>query len=246
MTMPSLSRLLATLAFSVCAAGAQAAQTHWYQFNGSLADSQGGPALVANGGTLGAGSYAFGANQGLSLTGAISSDIYTIDITFSFADKQGWSKIADFKGLSTDSGWYRFVSGPASMLEICDCATKVDSTPGAIVADVPVRVTLTRDGGGLLSQYVNGSLAGTYQDSGAIFTVGQPANVVHFFIDDSVTGQGEAVAGSVSRIVIFDSALSATQVATLAPVPEPETWAMFAAGAALLAGMARKRRSRGA
>ncbi len=52
---------------------------HTYDLNGSLADALGGPALVANGGTLNATNYSFGPNQGLTLTGALAEPRQLLD-----------------------------------------------------------------------------------------------------------------------------------------------------------------------
>ena len=55
-----------------------------YDLNGTLAENNGGPSLIAYGGTLGPSGYNFGVNQGLSLSGTGISDIYTINIGFYF------------------------------------------------------------------------------------------------------------------------------------------------------------------
>ena len=49
-----------------------ASVAHIYELNGSLADSLGGPALSAAGGTLNATNYSFAANQGLSLQNGLT------------------------------------------------------------------------------------------------------------------------------------------------------------------------------
>lgn len=231
-------RVLLAVGTLVLAGGAvHASQTHWYQLNGNLNDTQGGPSLVANGGSFAGGSYNFGPNQGLSLSGALTSDVYSIDLTFSFGPKTNWSKIVDFNDLSADAGWYRF----NSVLQLCSCGTQVNSVAGAFVDNQSVRVTLTRDAGQMVNQYVNGSFAGSYLDSSNAFTFNQPGSIAHFFVDDHATGQSEAASGSVSRIVIFDNALTANQVATLSPVPEPESYALLLAGLGLVAGFVRRR-----
>jgi hypothetical protein len=67
------------------AASISRADTFTYELNGSYAESNGGPSLVSNGGTLGPDNatgvhgigYNFGTQQGLSLSGIGISDIYT-------------------------------------------------------------------------------------------------------------------------------------------------------------------------
>ena len=50
-----------------------ASLSHLYTLNGTLTDQLGGPSLVADGGVLSATRYSFGPNQGLELTGALST-----------------------------------------------------------------------------------------------------------------------------------------------------------------------------
>ena len=94
-----------------------AADTFTYELNGSFAESNGGPSLVPNGGTLGPDSvtglhqgYTFGVNTGLSLSGTGISDAYSIDIRFYFDDVNAsintFQKILDFKNRTSDSGLY--------------------------------------------------------------------------------------------------------------------------------------------
>ena len=98
--------LLAVLAL-FAAVDSQAALIHQYELNGSLADTLGGPALVANGGTVGANTYSFKANQGLQLREKLGAD-YTIDLVFHFDALNSWRKIIDFSDLKSDAGFYAF------------------------------------------------------------------------------------------------------------------------------------------
>ena len=83
------------------------APVHVYELDGSLADTMGGPDLVALGGTLTAGGYDFEANEGLNLSSAsIDPGEYTIEIDFSFDALSSYQKILDFKGLVADTGIY--------------------------------------------------------------------------------------------------------------------------------------------
>ena len=85
----NLLRPAAALVLSALALAAQAAApSHVYLLDGSLADQNGGPSLVADGGSLGATSYSFGANQGLSLSNVLGS-VYTIDFESTFTNVDG-------------------------------------------------------------------------------------------------------------------------------------------------------------
>jgi len=86
------------------------ADTFTYELNGSYAESNGGPALVPHGGTLGPDGYTFGVQQGLSLSGTGIFDVYSIDIRFYFDDinasPNGYQRILEFKNLASDTGLY--------------------------------------------------------------------------------------------------------------------------------------------
>ena len=81
-----------------------------YRFNGNLSDSlSGGTSLDDHGGTPGAGSYAFGAGQGLSVDNVILADggAYTLALRFEFdTASTGWRKVVDFKDRTSDCGQY--------------------------------------------------------------------------------------------------------------------------------------------
>jgi hypothetical protein len=214
---------------------------HDYEFNGSLADSLGGPSLTSLGGTVGATSYVFGAEHGLSLSNALTTaSTYTIDLSFEFDTTNGFKKILDFKNLASDNGlynlnsslnYYNFATGPAGVI-----------MPGAYV-----RVDLTRDNAtGLVIGYVNGVQQLSFTDTTADATFTAANNIINFFQDDNVTGGNESSPGSVDQIRIWNTALSATAVAALGGpkvvVPEPSSLALAATGLAFLVLRARRAR----
>ncbi|GAA5184502.1 hypothetical protein GCM10025771_38720 [Niveibacterium umoris] len=232
-----LRLLVCATLVSLAAPIASADPTHLYQLDGSLADAFGGPSLVAHGGVLGATSYSFEANQGLSLDGALPAGNYTLDLSFSFGATSSWRKVLDFKGLTSDAGLYNFNSA----LQICDCSTQINGPANDFIADKTLRVTLTRDATTqVVNGYVNGALRATYTDSSNIFVFSTPNRTVNFFIDDFATGQGEASRGKVDYIAVYDHALTGAEVAA---VPEPGTTAMMLAGLGVLA-LARRRTQR--
>ncbi|WP_295994144.1 LamG-like jellyroll fold domain-containing protein [Rugamonas sp.] len=223
------------LALACGFAGSAAAADHLYQLNGNLDDSDGGPALVASGGTVGASAYSFAANQGLTMGVSLGS-VYTIDMNFHFDALSGYQKVIDFSALASDAGMYVLGSN-------WNFFPVQNYSATTVVAGQDARLTITRDAASTVNLYVNGAAFGTFNDSTGLADFG--ANNAVFFIDDAHTGGREAGAGSVDYIRTYDRALTADQVGTLAPVPEPANIAMLIAGLGVLAMAARRQRQQG-
>ena len=217
---------------------AQAASpTHLYALDNSLLDSLGGPALSSFGGTLGATHYSFDANQGLAVDNAVDPDVYTIDIRFVFASTSGYRRIIDFQGGDSDTGLYILNTA----LNFYPGITGPDSV---VVDGQPVRVTITRDEADNFTGYVDGVQQISFLDDTGLARFGTASNTARFFIDDNVVA-GEASAGSVDSIAIYATALSAQEIAALAPaVPEPGTYALMLVGLAGVLALGKHRRQR--
>lgn len=219
---------------SSAAPRANAAVVHQFQFNGNLNDDVGSLVLESAGGTIGAGSYSFGANQGLALRNSlINPGEYTLEMIFRFNALNGYRKILDFNDRASDFGLYTF----NGFLDFYVGATAPSSafSPGE-----DVRLIVTRDGSSnLFSAYVNGVQQLSFVDSRSLAVFSRPDRVIRFFKDDFVTGQTEATSGVVSFLRVYNDSLSVAEVGALGgpvAVPEPSTALIGALGMLCLGG----------
>jgi len=199
-------------------AGISSAQLiHDYSLMGTLADGRGGPAATSLGGTIGAGGYVFGANQGLVLTSVVPSSAYTIDLTFQLTTVTGYRKIIDFKMLSADEGLYatdqklQHVEVAITGCPGTSCYTSTDNVDASVI----VQVTFTRAIDGTVTGYINKAQQFSFVDSMMVAIFDRPNAEVNLFVDDTYTGGNEASDGTVYRIRVFDGPLSAADVALL-------------------------------
>jgi hypothetical protein len=190
-------------------------------------DDFGGPDAVGRGGTFDSvRGYVFAANQGLSIDGALPPDVYTVDITFAFADLASWRKILDFEGLTKDTGFYTY---EGALQYVIVPGADFLTAPASFTPNATTRVTLVRDGAGHTVVYRDGvrslaTRAGApeppttpamdFEFDDATRVAALTGTVATFFVDDTETND-EAASGSVREIVIYDVALSAEQVSEL-------------------------------
>ena len=249
----SRAALLAAAAIGLTsvAGSAEAAElTHYYELAGNAENAWNSRVdLTTHGGNFDGTSqgypdnqgYNFGVNQGLSLpAGAFAEGAdtngsrYSIVIDFELDNVSNYRKIIDFKNLTADPGLY-VISGALRFY------TPTSSNSNAVMtANGMKRIVLTRDASSNVTAYVNGVQQFTFKDTGNA-AVGSTA--VNFFRDDR--SGGEASAGFVERIAIYDEALSSSKVLALGnsatAVPEPAAGGLLAGAAALLLGRRRRR-----
>jgi hypothetical protein len=183
--------------------------THLYQLQGSLADTLGGPALVADGGTLSGNGYAFSNNQGLRLAGGLANtSTYSVVMSLQLSTMLPYyKKLIDFRQRSLDVGLYvagshlQFYPGPVGL--------------GSLPVGQDFQVALTRDGQtGQTRAYFNGVLQSIYGDQASNYALAS-ANVLTFFEDD-LQSMTEAATGTVHGITIYNGVLTDADVAALA------------------------------
>ncbi len=237
--MRLMLKFLATVA-AFTAVPASAALVHDYRLDGALTDALGGPALVSEGGTLGATGYSFTANQGLVLANIVPASVYSIEVAFRFDTVSGYRKIIDFKSLTSDAGAY-ILSGGLNFYPI--------TSGSSILANNQLATAVfTRDASGLVTGYLGGVQQLAFTDSSNLATFSDPQQLARLFHDDNATGGRESSGGFADYIRIYDTALSSSEVASLTPpavggaVPEPASWGMMIIGFGVVGGAARRRR----
>ena len=203
------SRAIYVADFSIVVPNAVAA----YELNNSLADEKNGPNLVALGGQLQPTGYAFNANQGLTLSGVLDPNGYSIEFVFNLADVTSSAKILDFAELASDSGLY-IDNGLLTFLDQSVPRTISSAGKRAIENDVNIHAVITRDDAtGEVVGYVDGEeyIRFTDTSAAAVFAT----SIANFFIDDDVT-MSDASAGFVHSVRAYDGALTMEQVRFLA------------------------------
>jgi hypothetical protein len=256
--------LLAATSLVVGASVGAQTPTHVYTLNNTLMDARGGPSLAANGGGFssvgGRDGYAFGPNEGPSLSGALNPNVYSIELLFSLADVSTWRKIVDFKDRTSDRGAYAtynpLINAPGAYI-----FTGATGYSGAVFfPNVLAHLVLTRDATNTVSSYVNGVHLASFDDAGAdppfSATFTGPGGIVHFFRDDLTSpGATESTSGFVDYVRLYGRPLSAAEVAgryadrlnelaDVSSVPEPGAVALVGSGLATLATAVLLRRKR--
>jgi hypothetical protein len=153
----------------------------------------------------------FGGGRGLSLapaTEVIEGGDYTIELVFRSCRLDGYRKIIDFKSGSSDRGLY-------SLDGSLDFYPRAPASRTTIDAGAFVEVVLTRDTSSRVVAYLDGIRQFSFLDRGGRALVGEEDTLL-FFRDDSTTNGEEFSAGAVSRIRLFEVAISGDEVARLA------------------------------
>ena len=164
-------------------------------------------------------------------TGVVPNDVYTIVVLFEF-DTTGagtaYKRVLDFKNGTSDSGLY-ILSGNLSFFPGFTGTT-------LLAPNTYYQVVLTRDAAGIVTGYVDGVQQFTFSDTSQIAVI-DSSNALRFFRDNESGGpSGEHSGGSVARIRLFDTALTAAQVAALDRIAAPPTAASVTIGGRISAG----------
>ena len=189
-----------------------------YRFQNTLASSLGAGAPLTDVGP-GTNSYAtedvagtsrtvlrFPKGNGVRFGTASELEEYTLVILMRFASMQtDYARVTDTSSRAQDEGLY-FFRGNVEFYPF-------PSGSAAIADDDWVEVALTRDSLGAGKVYVNGELDSSFDDAATQYA--RVTDSINFFIDDLEETPDEDSAGAVSRIRIFDGALTADEIGGL-------------------------------
>ena len=239
-------RFIAAAAMLLATADADAVLRADYRFQGTLTSSvAGAPALTSfgagngfatesiNGGSQPVLTFPQGGGVSLPTVNTIvPGNTYSLAMFVRLVDVSGYRKYVDFKNRTSDNGVY-VLDGA---LNFYNFAT---GTTAPIAANAYRTIVITRNAAGQVVGYVNGAQALTFTDA-AGDGLPDAANVLNFFFDDTVTTGGEASAGAVARLQVYDNALTPAEVAGLGLGPPPAVIPTLSSGrlfalAALLA-----------
>lgn len=171
------------------------------------------------------------------------------------------TKVFDFKNLSSDAGLYINTS-TGNLQFINDAGILVgNGVPGTnITTNTYIQLALTRDNTGAVSVYETNimgvtTLAFTFMDTTGLAIMGDATNTGNRFLtlykDDAAGVIGgptvnEGSQGNIARLRLYNSALSAAQIAALdttVAVPEPSAGIFVIVGALLFLGSLAWRRA---
>jgi Ca2+-binding RTX toxin-like protein len=210
---------------------AAAVVSHIYDLNNSLTDSLGGPALTSINGSLTSTGFNFNRGGGLSVSNAVTSTEYSIELKYKFASNSisSWRRVISFKNLTDDLGLYEH-------------GVRVDffNITGDSVATTALNTVknliITREAStNKVTIYLNGSQILTFTDTNANATFSSAGSVLQMFRDNTSNGTtGEEDPGFVDRIRIYKGVLTAAQVTSLQNGGDPPGMASIVAASGIL------------
>ena len=201
--------LLACLIFALGALRLQAQTAQRvYEFNGAYAETNGGPAMVPNGGTLGATGYAFAISQGPAVSNALANaGEYSIETVFRIDAVSGYRSLLNFNNLSADNAVY-CRDGGVLFYNYSSGATSTSD----LVAGQTHRLVVTRNATTkVTTAYVDGVQKAQVTDVNDYYVASATNGIVHFFRDNG----SEHPSGFVDQIRIYHSVLTPAQVSAL-------------------------------
>ncbi|MBI1760530.1 MAG: hypothetical protein HYR56_03750 [Acidobacteria bacterium] len=175
----------------------------------------------------------FEPNNGLSLTPTTALAInqsYTIVMLFALGNVSGYRRLFDFKNGTTDNGLYCY-NNRLVFKRVNN--SYIDSNTLILAPNTFAQLVLTRSAEGDVTAYVNGVRQFFFTDAAGDASVGAN-NTLRFFRDND----GEASAGVVARLRIYNAPLAGGEIAGLDRLPQAQAGCPSPSGFAQNSGAA--------
>ena len=154
---------------------------------------------------------------GLSLdtSGLVAGNNYSVRMVFDMTDRSGaWRRVLDVQNRGSDDGFY---VDPGNVLDVYPVTGAGPTFNNNTYEDV-----VLTDGGGIVSAYLNGSLA--FSQATSVMDISNPGNLMNFFLDNTAgSGIGEFSNGNVAYIGLYSGVLDASTVQALNGAPLPSS-----------------------
>lgn len=220
----AVATILATLTLAAGVTAASASLVADYRFGGDLASSVAGAPEMFTNGTVGpfasetvAGcsrsSLFFADGSGLGLSTAEITDpvAFTVITQVRFDSATGYVRLLNwYPSFAVDDGLY-LNNGMLDFYDTSDPETSDHAGTTVVPADSYAEFAITRSAAGRLNGYTNGIHQFSHLDTSNDAVTPHPAGNVYFFVDNA-DNTGEASAGAVARVRVYDSALPARQI----------------------------------
>ncbi|MBA4108209.1 MAG: hypothetical protein C0487_01240 [Leptothrix sp. (in: Bacteria)] len=172
-----------------------------------------------------------------------SGSEYTLNLSFASVARTDYTrKLLDFAGLTSDAGVY--INDGALAFSHAGSPTHADvlGTAAVLSPGQAFNLTLTRSAlSGSFTAYINGIEQFGFLDTAGETAFSSALKSIYVLTDDN--DGYEITPGVLKGISVYNTALSATDVASISAVPEPESYALALAGLLTVGSLMKRRRS---
>lgn len=168
-----------------------------------------------------------------------SGSEYTLNLSFASVARTDYTrKLLDFAGLTSDAGVY-ITDGALAFTN--SAHANVLGTAAVLSPGHAFNLTLTRSAlSGSFTAYINGIEQFSFLDTAGETAFSSALKSIYVLTDDNAGY--EITPGVLKDISVYNTALSATDVASISAVPEPESYALALAGLLTVGSLMKRRR----